>query len=189
MSCGVGCRISWDLALLWLWCRPEAIALIKPLAWKPPYAAGHKDKRQKKKKKKPNNYELTTDTNTLLEVQQVAGFHAYIYTKSTRNQSWHCGNTLVQYDEKALYNLAKVFCTRAFLWPSVQMACPNSPFHCVFSKHLMGRPNSVIYVKSKSLKINQNGFENQLQYFWYFLIQDTKRNGGQIIYITERVVL
>ena len=46
-----------------------------------------KTKDKKKKKKKPNNYELTTDTNTLLEVQQVAGFHAYIYTKSTRNQS------------------------------------------------------------------------------------------------------
>ena len=29
-----------DLALLWLWCRPAAVALIKPLTWKPPYAAG-----------------------------------------------------------------------------------------------------------------------------------------------------
>ena len=26
--------------LLWLWCRPAAIALIQPLAWKPPYAVG-----------------------------------------------------------------------------------------------------------------------------------------------------
>ena len=29
-----------DLVLLWLWCRPAAIAPIKPLAWDPPYAAG-----------------------------------------------------------------------------------------------------------------------------------------------------
>ena len=29
-----------DPALLWLWWRPEAVALIKPLAWEPPYAMG-----------------------------------------------------------------------------------------------------------------------------------------------------
>ena len=29
-----------DLALLWLWRRPAAIAPIRPLAWKPPYAKG-----------------------------------------------------------------------------------------------------------------------------------------------------
>ena len=28
-----------DPALLWLWCRPAAAALIQPLAWEPPYAA------------------------------------------------------------------------------------------------------------------------------------------------------
>ena len=39
-----------DLALLWLWCRPAAKALIRPLAWEPPYAVGaalEKAKRQK----------------------------------------------------------------------------------------------------------------------------------------------
>ena len=40
MSCGVGSRHSLNLALLWLWCRLEAIVLIRPLAWEPPYAAG-----------------------------------------------------------------------------------------------------------------------------------------------------
>jgi len=29
-----------DPELLWLWCRPAATALIQPLAWEPPYAAG-----------------------------------------------------------------------------------------------------------------------------------------------------
>ena len=29
-----------DLALLWLWCRLAAIALIGPLAWEPQYAMG-----------------------------------------------------------------------------------------------------------------------------------------------------
>ena len=40
VSCGVGCRRGSDLALLWLWCRPEATAPIRPLAWEPPCAAG-----------------------------------------------------------------------------------------------------------------------------------------------------
>ena len=51
MSCGVGHRHLWNLTLLWLWCRPEAIALIQPLAWEPPYGEGMALKRQKKKKK------------------------------------------------------------------------------------------------------------------------------------------
>ena len=34
--------------LLWLWCRLVATALIRPLAWEPPYAAGAALKRQKK---------------------------------------------------------------------------------------------------------------------------------------------
>ena len=39
MSCGVGRTLGSDLTLLWLWCRPAAAALIRPLAWKLPYAA------------------------------------------------------------------------------------------------------------------------------------------------------
>ena len=35
---------SW---LLWLWCRPAATALIRPLAWEPPHAAGVALKKQK----------------------------------------------------------------------------------------------------------------------------------------------
>ena len=52
VSCDVGCRSGLDLALLWLWRRPGAAALIQPLAWEPPYATGLSVKRQKKKKKK-----------------------------------------------------------------------------------------------------------------------------------------
>ena len=54
MSCGVGLRHSSDPALLWLWRRPMATALIGPLLWEPPYAAGaalEKEKRQKTKTK------------------------------------------------------------------------------------------------------------------------------------------
>ena len=47
MSCGVGRRHGLELALLWLWHRPAAVALIRPLAWKPPYAVGVALKRKK----------------------------------------------------------------------------------------------------------------------------------------------
>jgi len=54
MSCGVGRRHGSDPALLWLWCRLAVTALIRSLAWEPPYATGvalEKTKRPKKKKK------------------------------------------------------------------------------------------------------------------------------------------
>ena len=48
MSCGVGCGRGLNLApLLWLWYRLAAGALIPPLAWKLPYAAGTALKKKK----------------------------------------------------------------------------------------------------------------------------------------------
>ena len=52
MSCCVGCRHSSDPELLWLWCRPAAVALIWPLAWELPYAASAALKSKKKKRGK-----------------------------------------------------------------------------------------------------------------------------------------
>ena len=37
-------------ALLWLWCRPRAVAPICPLAWELPYASGSALKKKKEKK-------------------------------------------------------------------------------------------------------------------------------------------
>ena len=64
MSCGVGRTHCFDPTLLWLWRRPAAIALIGPLAWEPPYAAGAALKGQKGKKQNKTNtnesiYKLT----------------------------------------------------------------------------------------------------------------------------------
>ena len=39
MSCVVGGRLDLDPALLRLWCRRAAAALIDPLAWEVPYVA------------------------------------------------------------------------------------------------------------------------------------------------------
>ena len=51
MSCGVGHRCGSDPVLLQLWCRLAAVAPMRPLAWKPPYATGVAVKSKKKKKK------------------------------------------------------------------------------------------------------------------------------------------
>ena len=62
MSCGVGRRHGSDPTLLWLWCRPAAVALIQPLAWELPYATGVALKEKKRKygsqdKEKPGERE------------------------------------------------------------------------------------------------------------------------------------
>ena len=49
VSCGVGHRRGFDLALLWLWCRPAAVAPVQPLDWELPYAMSVAQKRQKQK--------------------------------------------------------------------------------------------------------------------------------------------
>ena len=61
MSYGVGYRCGSDPVLLWLWNRPTTVALIRPLAWKHPYAAGaapKKDKKKKKKRQKNKNQQM-----------------------------------------------------------------------------------------------------------------------------------
>ena len=42
MRCGVDQRRGSDLALLWLWCRPAAVAPSGTLTWEPPYATSVK---------------------------------------------------------------------------------------------------------------------------------------------------
>ena len=59
MNCGVGHRLGLDLALLWLWRRPAAVALIRPLAWEPPYATGVVLKSKNKNKNKNKTKQKT----------------------------------------------------------------------------------------------------------------------------------
>ena len=68
MSCGVGPRCGSDLAMLRLWCRLAAVALIRPLAWDPPYATGMalKSKKKKKEKKKRNEKEKEKEKKSCL---------------------------------------------------------------------------------------------------------------------------
>ena len=50
VSCGVGRRHGSDPSLLWLWCRPAAVAPTGPLSWEPPYAMGSALKKTPPKK-------------------------------------------------------------------------------------------------------------------------------------------
>ena len=50
VSCGVGRRRSSDPVMLWLWLRPAATALLRPLAWEPPYPVGAALEKAKKTK-------------------------------------------------------------------------------------------------------------------------------------------
>ena len=77
----VGCRCGSDLVLLWLWCRPAAIAPIQPLALEPLYAASLALKRKKKKKKKESG-----TVTAMAQVQSLAQElpHALVRPKSNQ---------------------------------------------------------------------------------------------------------
>ena len=51
-----------DPVLLWLWCRPAAVARFGPLAWEPPYATSADLKKQKQKQNKKNYIEVLPHT-------------------------------------------------------------------------------------------------------------------------------
>ena len=68
MICGIGHRLDSDLAMLWLWHRQAATALIRPLAWKPPYAAAAALKRQTRQKKKKKKHILKSTFYTCLSI-------------------------------------------------------------------------------------------------------------------------
>ena len=73
MSCGVGHRLDLDLALLWLWYRLVATALIRSLAWEPPHAMdaalkGQKTKKKERKKKKQVRRNGRQINNTAVKV-------------------------------------------------------------------------------------------------------------------------
>ena len=60
MSCVVGHRHGSDPALLWLWCRLIAVALIQPLAWEFPYVAGSALKSKQKMSQSDTSHSVIT---------------------------------------------------------------------------------------------------------------------------------
>ena len=71
MSCGAGHRSGSDPELLWLWCRLVATALIRRLAWEPPYAVGVAQEvaeRQETNKQKTQKTERDSDAENKIVV-------------------------------------------------------------------------------------------------------------------------
>ena len=62
MSGGMGHRHGSDPVLLWLWCRPAAVAPTGRLAWELPYAAGMalKSKKRKTEEKVAKSIDLSS---------------------------------------------------------------------------------------------------------------------------------
>ena len=85
MSCGAGRRHGLDPELLWLWGGPAAAALIRPLAWEPPYAAEYK---------RPINQPINIlrTQNTLREV-----LYFKERTDFKEKSSKHCSPTLTHF--------------------------------------------------------------------------------------------
>ena len=79
MSCGVGHRCSLDPALLWLWYRLVATALIRLLTWEPPYASGvalektkqQQQQQQPKPKQKQKPTKQTDDLNDTVRCKPI----------------------------------------------------------------------------------------------------------------------
>ena len=61
MSCDIACRHGFDLALLWLWCRPASVDPTWPLAWELPYTREAALKSKKKKERKSEKQEISMD--------------------------------------------------------------------------------------------------------------------------------
>ena len=75
-SCGVHHRRSSDLALVWLWCRPAAVAPIQPLAWELPYPAPAALKKEKKKKRMVITF-LDVTINSCICTSQILHFASW----------------------------------------------------------------------------------------------------------------
>ena len=91
MSCGVGgCRRGSDLALLWLWCRPAAVAPIWPLAWEPPICRRCSPKRQNKECKRTQQGMVLVSYQFILSIKGISDWVSKICTECI--QMYFCAN-------------------------------------------------------------------------------------------------
>ena len=101
MSCDVGHRRRSDLALLWLWCRPVAIAPVGPLVWEPSCDMGVALKRQKKEKiENPAPYKQTC---VLIQKSNDLLFNGIQRYKNIRMVTYKNKKSLLLYSSQLLY--------------------------------------------------------------------------------------
>ena len=63
MSCGVGHRCGLDPMFLWLWCRPAAVAPIRPIAQEFPYATRVALKSGKREREREGKFQIKVYTS------------------------------------------------------------------------------------------------------------------------------
>ena len=79
-------RSSSDSSLLWLWCRPAAIAPVQPLAWEPPYVTTSAGlKRQQTNKQTNKNPLINCLVSWALEYSFSGVYLALSFTSSIRH--------------------------------------------------------------------------------------------------------
>ena len=100
--------IHWvrDSALPWLWCRLVAVALIRPLAWEPPYAMCAALKSQKKKKETYDRKFISKVGYRSKKVQVILDMYKPLGTKGSPDD---CSSKL------SLYSQIILFCQEAVL--------------------------------------------------------------------------
>ena len=87
LSCGMGHRCGLDPTLLWLWCRPTAAPLIRPLAWELPYATSVVPQETKQKQKQTKEQNQKKQIVFKWERKQVS-VPPYIQTHRLSEETW-----------------------------------------------------------------------------------------------------
>ena len=127
MSCGVGCRCSSDPALLWLWLwrRLAVTALIRPLAWEPPYTMGvalkkTKGKQINKQKTKKNFFciYLYDHTVSILQFVNVVYQTDWFVDIKKSLHPWDKSRLVIVHDSfnVRLDSVCKDFCIYVHQW-------------------------------------------------------------------------
>ena len=73
--------------MLWLWCRPAAVALTGPLAWEPPYAVSAALKSKKKKEEEEEEEEAVGGVPAVAQLVKNSIAAAQVAAEA-RVQSW-----------------------------------------------------------------------------------------------------
>ena len=91
MNCGVGHRRGSDSESLWLWCKPAAVASIRPLAWEPPYAVGAALGKKERERGRESKREILDSI-----------FRKYTFSKGTHRDKNHDTGNLLLFLKKVL---------------------------------------------------------------------------------------
>ena len=133
--CDLWCRsqMGLDPELLWLWCRPAAVAPIWPLAWEAPYVTGATLKWQKRKKKKKEKILLLWLIVEIdLKYYNTIAFSSFLTFQPSLNKlvllvfrqwPWKIALEHKEMFDKQISNFHIFFLKKSFYWSIVDLQC------------------------------------------------------------------